>query len=82
MTKNERFEVQFLDQKVALINKLTATLNGKEVVCYKAVLHAGYGLQEDCVVFRNEDGSWYKGFVPLPSYNCSEYKQELLRKKN
>jgi len=79
MKDNGSFQIDNLNGGFVIVTKFTSTLNDEDVVTYKGVLPAGYGLQEDCIVFRNKEGSWYKGAIPLPSKNCSEEKQELLR---
>jgi len=79
MKDNHSFEIQNFNGGFVIVNKFTAKLNKEDVVCYKGILPAGYGLQEDCIVFRNKDGSWYTGIMPLPSKNCSEEKQALLQ---
>ncbi|WP_462254526.1 hypothetical protein [Ferruginibacter sp.] len=80
MKDNDSFEIENFNGDFVMVTKSTSILNGEDVISYKGVLSAGFGLQEDCVVFRNKDGSWYKGMIPLPSKNCLEEKQELLRK--
>lgn len=80
MKDNDSFQIDNFNGGFIIVTKFTSKLNDEDVVSYKGVLPAGFGLQEDCIVFRNTDGSWYKGMIPLPSKNCSEEKQELLRK--
>jgi hypothetical protein len=79
MRDNYTFQIDDFNGSFIIVTKFISKLNNEDVVSYRAILPACYGYQEDCVVFRNKDGSWYRGMIPFISNNCSEEKQEQLR---